>query len=106
MNTYSGWKKQVFPNVGVTMLVDPWLVGELTFYGQTWAFTGRKGDLPPVDVDAVAAKADIIVITQVLPALCATESIGLKDHAEDYAMLYILLNQSCTMRRMLCQPGG
>ena len=46
------------------MLVDPWLVGELTFYGQTWAFTGRKGDLPPVDVDAVAAKADIIVITQ------------------------------------------
>ena len=46
------------------MLVDPWLVGELTFYGQTWAFTGRKGDLPPLDVNAVAGKADIIVITQ------------------------------------------
>lgn len=51
--------------VGVTMLVDPWLVGELTFYGQTWVFSGKKGDLPPVDVDAVAGKADIIVITQV-----------------------------------------
>ena len=50
---------------GVTILVDPWLVGELTFYGTTWAYTGRKGELPPVDVDSVAAKADIIVLTQV-----------------------------------------
>lgn len=52
-------------HLGVTILVDPWLTGELTFYGQTWAFVGRKGELPPVDVDAIAAKADLIVLTQV-----------------------------------------
>ena len=51
--------------VAVTILVDPWLVGELVFYGQEWAFRGKKGSLPPVDVDALAAKTDLIILTQV-----------------------------------------
>lgn len=45
-------------------MVDPWLVGELTFFGQDWAFVGRKGELPVVDVEAVAAKTDLIILTQ------------------------------------------
>ena len=40
-------------------------MGDLTFYGQTWAFKGKKGKLPPLNTDEIAAKADLIVITQV-----------------------------------------
>ena len=49
------------------MLVDPWLVGELTFAGQNWVFEGKKGLDPPLDVDAIAAKADFILLSQGLP---------------------------------------
>ena len=61
--------EQYFLFTGVTILVDPWLVGELVFYGQEWAFRGKKGVLTPdkVDVDAIAKRADLILLTQVIP---------------------------------------
>ena len=69
-------KKHTF--AGVTILVDPWLVGDLTFYGQTWAFKGKKGKLPPLNTDEIAAKADLIVITQVYNAIIVSSHLPMK----------------------------
>jgi hypothetical protein len=54
------------------VLVDPWLVGDLQFFGQGRLYTGRKrgfGGSSGVDVDvaSIAADTDVILITQVCP---------------------------------------
>ena len=83
---------------GVTILVDPWLVGDLTFYGQTWAFKGKKGKLPPLNTDEIAAKADLIVITQVhihvAQSFCPEIKIVEQQSLHDLAML---LNCRCLL---------
>ena len=71
------WSARIWLS-GVTILVDPWLVGDLTFYGQTWAFKGKKGKLPPLNTDEIAAKADLIVITQVNIHVAQTFCPGFK----------------------------
>ena len=48
---------------GVTVLVDPWLVGQLTFGGLGWVYAGNKKG-PALDPDAIAAGADFMLITQ------------------------------------------
>lgn len=52
---------------GVTVLVDPWLEGDLVFAKQTWLYRGQKGALKDVklDVAAIGAKADVILLSQV-----------------------------------------
>lgn len=52
---------------GVTVLVDPWLEGDLVFAKQTWLYRGQKGALAEVqlDIDAIGAKADLILLSQV-----------------------------------------
>ena len=45
--------------------MDPWLVGKLTFADQNWLFEGSKGLQQELDVDAIAAKADLLIISQV-----------------------------------------
>jgi hypothetical protein len=53
---------------GVRVLVDPWLVGELVFFDQDWLYKGKKRVLNApgkVDIDAIAAETDVVVITQV-----------------------------------------
>ena len=52
---------------GVTVLVDPWLEGDLVFAKQTWLYRGQKGALKDVklDIDAIGSKADVILLSQV-----------------------------------------
>ena len=45
------------------MLVDPWLVGELTFGGLSFIYAGLKR-VPAVNPAAIAAAADFMLLTQ------------------------------------------
>lgn len=47
------------------MLVDPWLVGELTFLQASWIYSGEKVRTRGLDWQAVAARSDFMLITQV-----------------------------------------
>ncbi len=47
----------------MTVLVDPWLVGQLTFGGLGWVYAGNKKG-PALDPGAIAAGADFMLITQ------------------------------------------
>ena len=57
------------------MLVDPWLVGQLTFGGLDFVYAGSKRVARPetIDIDALAAETDIILLTQ-----------GIDDHAHKW----------------------
>ena len=48
---------------GVTVLVDPWLVGELTFGGLRFIYAGLKKGAK-LDPEAIAAGADFMLLTQ------------------------------------------
>ena len=52
---------------GVTVLVDPWLQGDLVFANQTWLYRGQKGAVKDVklDLDVIGAHADVILLSQV-----------------------------------------
>lgn len=54
------------------MLVDPWLVGKLSFGGLEFIYAGSKRVAHPdsIDVDALARGTDLLVLTQ-----------GIDDHA-------------------------
>jgi L-ascorbate metabolism protein UlaG (beta-lactamase superfamily) len=52
---------------GVRVLVDPWLVGDLSFWGTTRLFTGVK---PAYDPAAVAAGADLLLLSMALEDHC------------------------------------
>lgn len=49
------------------MLVDPWLVGELVFAGQRWAYHGEKSEPKVKNLDpvAIAGRAAFILLSQV-----------------------------------------
>ena len=55
---------------GVTILVDPWLQGDLVFGGQTWLYRGQKGrlDKAHLDIDQIMAEADVVLLSQVRTA--------------------------------------
>lgn len=55
------------PRTGVTVLVDPWLEGDLVFASQTWLYRGSKGALKDVklDLDQIGSQADVILLSQV-----------------------------------------
>ncbi len=57
-----------FNATGARVLVDPWLVGELTFLEQAWLYRGKKrviGRSVTVNVAQVAQETDVVVLTQV-----------------------------------------
>ena len=58
------------PCAGVRVLVDPWLVGDLTFGGLDWLYRGVKRVVRPekLDIDQLAAQTDLILLTMVGPA--------------------------------------
>ncbi|WIA11643.1 hypothetical protein OEZ85_011746 [Tetradesmus obliquus] len=61
------WVK--FNNSGARVLVDPWLVGDLSFFEQGWLYTGKKrgfggGSGVQIDVREVASDTDVVLITQ------------------------------------------
>ena len=60
-NTFSIY----FPNVGVRVLVDPWLRGTLTFSDNTALFEAKKTarDINSIDLDKVVAEHDFILLT-------------------------------------------
>ena len=51
----------------MTVLVDPWLEGDLVFANQTWLYRGQKGALKDVklDIDVIGAHVDVILLSQV-----------------------------------------
>ena len=57
----------LFNAAGVTILVDPWLQGDLVFGGQTWLYRGQKGrlDKAHLDIDKIMAEADVVLLSQV-----------------------------------------
>jgi len=52
---------------GTTILVDPWLVGALTFGDTPWLYEGKKKRLPAQDLAAVCSRTDVLLISQALP---------------------------------------
>ena len=60
-------------DAGVTVLVDPWLVGQLTFGGLSWVYAGNKKG-PKLDTKAIAAGADFMLITQARCSLSSLEN--------------------------------
>lgn len=68
--TYTSYEanawKATFEQSGVTVLVDPWLIGDLTFLEQYWIYRGQKIKAGDLDVQAIAKSADIVLITQAL----------------------------------------
>mmetsp|Transcript_6204 Transcript_6204/g.15978 ORF Transcript_6204/g.15978 Transcript_6204/m.15978 type:complete len:345 (+) Transcript_6204:138-1172(+) len=59
-----------FDRAGVNMLVDPWLVGDLTFADQDWLYKGVKQTNLPGSVSDLTSDVDFLLISQ-----------GLEDHA-------------------------
>lgn len=49
---------------GVTVLVDPWLLGELAFLQASWIYSGAKIHTKNLDWRAVAERSDFMLITQ------------------------------------------
>lgn len=54
---------------GLRVLIDPWLVDPLVFYGQPWLFTAHHLQ-PPVYTPATLPKIDLILISQGLDDHC------------------------------------
>ena len=52
-------------HAGVKILVDPWLVDELTFAGQRWLYRGKKTHISPVDPEELAKGCDAVILSQV-----------------------------------------
>eukprot|EP00403_Amphidinium_massartii_P027903 CAMPEP_0178394490 /NCGR_PEP_ID=MMETSP0689_2-20121128/12733_1 /TAXON_ID=160604 /ORGANISM="Amphidinium massartii, Strain CS-259" /LENGTH=187 /DNA_ID=CAMNT_0020015121 /DNA_START=1 /DNA_END=561 /DNA_ORIENTATION=+ len=55
---------------GKSLLIDPLLVGDLSFAGQRWAFVGTRTKVVKLMAEDVAGKYDAVVLSQ-----------GLEDHA-------------------------
>lgn len=74
---------------GVTVLVDPWLEGDLVFANQTWLYRGQKGALKDVklDLDVIGAHADVILLSQV-------SNLALRSSATDCATAIVLVAQT------------
>lgn len=59
----------LFQMAGLTILVDPWLVDPMTFYGQPWLFTARH-KTPPAFTPATLPPLDCILLSQGLDDHC------------------------------------
>lgn len=59
-------------NTGVKFLVDPWLVGTLTFGGLDFIYSGSKKVATPesIDVDSLVKETDFILITMSIDDHC------------------------------------
>lgn len=67
-----------FQSTGARALVDPWLVGPLTFFDQAWLYSAQKKALaggggggkapaaPSIDVQAIAGDSDVVLLSQYL----------------------------------------
>ncbi len=62
---------------GLTVLVDPWLEGDLTFGEQAWLYTGKKGRLADVALNLkdIEAQTDVILLSQVSRAAARSHAV-------------------------------
>lgn len=65
---------------GQTILIDPWLVDPLVFYGQPWLFTAYH-TTPPVFTPATLPPVDLILISQGLDDHCHKPTLEQLDHS-------------------------
>jgi L-ascorbate metabolism protein UlaG (beta-lactamase superfamily) len=61
-----------------TILIDPWLVDPLVFYGQPWLFTAYHAT-PPAFTPATLPKLDLILISQGLDDHCHKPTLAQLD---------------------------
>ena len=59
-----------FPTTKINILVDPWLVGSLTFGGLSAIYEGKKRATKSVDIDALASETDFILLTMSIDDHC------------------------------------
>lgn len=62
-----------------TVLIDPWLVDPLVFYGQPWLFTAYHTK-PPIYTPATLPPVDLILISQGLDDHCHRPTLKQLDH--------------------------
>ena len=62
---------------GLTVLVDPWLEGDLTFGEQAWLYTGKKGRLADIALNLkdIEAQTDVILLSQVSRAAARSHAV-------------------------------
>lgn len=70
----------IFQLAGKTILVDPWLVDPLLFYGQPWLFTARH-KTPLAYTPATLPAIDLLVISQGVDDHCHVPTLKLLDRS-------------------------
>lgn len=70
----------IFQIYGKTILVDPWLVDPLTFYGQSWLFTAHH-QTPPAYTPETLPPIDLLVISQGVDDHCHVPTLKKLDHS-------------------------
>jgi len=73
----NSWIVQI---AGQTILIDPWLIDPLIFYGQPWLFTAYH-ITPPVFTPATLPPVDLILISQGLDDHCHKPTLQQLDHS-------------------------
>ncbi len=64
---------------GHTILLDPWLTRDLTFYGQPWLFRARQAN--PIFTPQTLPTIDILLLSQGLDDHCHRPTLAQLDHA-------------------------
>jgi hypothetical protein len=67
-------------SLGICMLVDPWLVGKLTFADQEWLYKGIKMSKMP-DIQEIAQSTDFILLSQAQCNMVPCASFTSPSHA-------------------------
>jgi L-ascorbate metabolism protein UlaG (beta-lactamase superfamily) len=68
----------IFEIAGVKILVDPWLVDPLVFYGQPWLFTAHHAT-PPIYTPQTLPPIDLILLSQGLDDHCHRPTLAQLD---------------------------
>ncbi|MBL1176451.1 MBL fold metallo-hydrolase [Pantanalinema sp. GBBB05] len=70
----------IFTVAGQTILVDPWLVDPMVFYGLPWLFTAYH-NTPPIFTPETLPSIDLILLSQGLDDHCHKPTLGRLDRA-------------------------
>lgn len=69
----------IFQLAGLTILVDPWLVEPMVFYGQPWLFMARHKN-PPAFTPETLPPIDLILLSQGVDDHCHIPTLQRLDH--------------------------
>ena len=70
----------IFQLAGLTILVDPWLVDPMVFYGQPWLFTAYHAH-PPAYTPETLPKIDLILLSQGVDDHCHVPTLQKLDRS-------------------------